>query len=152
VRDQEKEIVRKRIAEAKAYIKEVQKNCPHRLGCLGPLSGWTTSIVQHYFDDGVLRGICTACLKIFEPGDPEYRYMAQHTSNKPSACASGSEIITLTPEVQKEIDSQFCVLDRDTVGMPDHEKSLKQFIMDTLFEEFKEKLYQDFIKSKSSRP
>ena len=75
----------KRMADAVAAR---QRECPHLQGC-NPLSetySTMTSIVWHFYDDQVWRGICTVCLRKFVPADKDFDYWFHQTSgNRPSA-------------------------------------------------------------------
>lgn len=72
-----REQTRQQMAMQKAAREEAQANCPHIAGCnslsdrMDP-SG-LTSIIWHRSDVGSENGVCTNCIRVFRPTDPDYR-------------------------------------------------------------------------------
>ncbi|MCU1301726.1 MAG: hypothetical protein JWQ87_2010 [Candidatus Sulfotelmatobacter sp.] len=68
-----------------ADIRASQDLCPHLQGS-NPLSEQpkqTTSIVMHRRDTNDVIGICTNCLRVFRPSDPDYGiWMRKKSGNK----------------------------------------------------------------------
>lgn len=119
--------------------KDYQDNCPHVQGGLGPSASQWSALVWHLFDDGIMRGVCTGCLKVFEPGDPLYmRALAAPRQNTVSTACIKSEVVPLTKDVQKEIDSQFC--DLDSYGQDFEHQSFEDFVKDELYKRFRQGL------------
>lgn len=65
-----------------ANIKADQENCPHLQGShpLSQKTGEGTSIVKHRLDDNRVVGICTNCLRVFEPTDKDYMQQMRRKS------------------------------------------------------------------------
>jgi hypothetical protein len=64
--------------ETKKLKKKQQDDCIHTLAC-NPLSVAVdffnrASIAWHRFDDGIIRGICTNCQRVFLPEDKDYEF------------------------------------------------------------------------------
>lgn len=80
--DNMRETTRKLQERIQADIKASQANCPHYQGSnpLSEFQGALTSIAKHRLDDGKIIGICTNCLRIFKPGDPDYITQLQRKS------------------------------------------------------------------------
>lgn len=79
--------MREQSARIAADIRASQDLCPHLQGS-NPLSEQpkqTTSIVMHRRDTNDVIGICTNCLRVFKPGDPDYmQWMKKKSGNKMS--------------------------------------------------------------------
>lgn len=79
--------------ERKRALEKEQADCPHTMGC-NPLSDCPdlfgrASIAWHRFNDGVIRGVCTTCQRVFTPEDKDYEEQRRrHTTNKLSEAVS----------------------------------------------------------------
>jgi hypothetical protein len=82
--------------QIKKQTKKQQDDCPHLLAS-NPLSDFPdmfqrASIAWHRFNDGVIRGVCQNCTRVFVPEDKDYEYWRKHhTMNRLSEAASTSE-------------------------------------------------------------
>jgi hypothetical protein len=133
-----------------AEQKRIQDACPHLQGSnpLSVLHGVHASIVWHLFNDNKIRGVCTNCLKIFEQKDPEFKHHSNNTLSAYRPLTMLEEVleeVPLTLEVQREIDSQFCVL--DVVDYIDSKETLSEFIKNELMEALKQHLFEDYMKN-----
>ncbi len=80
--DEEKEVLRRKKIARDQLIREqfemivrkrqIEDMCPHERGTVDGKSHTTVTALHNYID-GVLRGTCSLCQKIIEPGDPSFR-------------------------------------------------------------------------------
>ena len=78
-------------AREQEYTKYSQENCLHLQGsnALSDRHGDMSSIVMHKLDTGLVIGICTNCIKVFDARNPEDRKFFQMKSgNRMSAAGS----------------------------------------------------------------
>jgi hypothetical protein len=79
---------RKREIEQTKYS---QDNCPHMQGsnALSDRRGDMSAIVMHKLDTGLVIGICTNCIKIFDARNPDHRkFFNMKSGNRMSASGS----------------------------------------------------------------
>ena len=76
-----------------------QASCEHFQGSnqLSEKTGDLTAIAWHRYDDNVIRGICTNCLRLFVPTDPDY--VSQFRRKSGNRISSAGRRDYLTPQV-----------------------------------------------------
>lgn len=95
--EEEKAILERKKKERAQLIKEqfnmikekldIQDMCPHERATIDGKSHSTVT-AMHNFVDQVVRGICSLCDKVIEPGDPDYRLVVVSHHLAFSAAAS----------------------------------------------------------------
>lgn len=96
-------------------VTDMQAACSHYKGAVTlPVGVASTSIAWHTFDDGIERGVCTNCLKRFDPtiDVAEYRiWRHKWTTNTPSR-AGIEQPLTVDEKKESHENDTFCVLDQ----------------------------------------
>jgi len=93
--------------------------CSHMSGALGETEAISTAIVWHELDTGVVYGICFACGRHFEPGQPDYIHWRDKKSmNIRSQASIGRAELVTQKEYEEGSKDQFCPLDKPSPYYP----------------------------------
>jgi len=79
-----------------------QASCSHKQGAnqLSEKTGDLLAIAWHRYDDGVIRGICTNCIRMFTPEDKDYLFwFRQKSGNRISSAGRRDYLTAHVPQV-----------------------------------------------------